>query len=134
MSSTITARVWKRARRFASALRIAYARTTGVKIGDGCRLGPGSDLALGFDPSRRGTLELGANCGLAAGAILHPYNGFIRIGLSTFVGPHTAINGHGGVPIGEGSLLAMHCRILASNHFIPPLHVIATWIFPGVGP
>jgi acetyltransferase-like isoleucine patch superfamily enzyme len=30
------------------------------------------------------------------------------------------IYGHGGVTIGEGALLAMHCRILSSNHTVAP--------------
>ena len=38
---------------------------------------------------------------------------------SVFIGPFTVIYGHGGVDIGERTLIAMHCRILSSNHTIP---------------
>jgi acetyltransferase-like isoleucine patch superfamily enzyme len=53
--------------------------------------------------------------------LLHPYGGTIRLERMVFVGPACVIYGHGGVNIGEGSLIAMHCRILSSNHTIAPL-------------
>jgi acetyltransferase-like isoleucine patch superfamily enzyme len=41
------------------------------------------------------------------------------LGSCIFIGPYTVIYGHGGVVIGEDSLIAMHCRILSSDHAIP---------------
>jgi acetyltransferase-like isoleucine patch superfamily enzyme len=36
-----------------------------------------------------------------------------------YVGPYTVIYGHGGVEIGDGTLVAMGCGIVSSNHTIP---------------
>ncbi len=36
-----------------------------------------------------------------------------------FVGPYSVIYGHGGVTIGDHTLVSMHCRILSSNHTVP---------------
>ncbi|HRG56881.1 MAG TPA: acyltransferase, partial [Lacunisphaera sp.] len=47
--------------------------------------------------------------------------GSIRLGRDVFLGPHAVIYGHGGVEIGDACLIAMHCRIVSSNHAVPPL-------------
>jgi acetyltransferase-like isoleucine patch superfamily enzyme len=51
---------------------------------------------------------------------LHAYGGSIDIGEHVFIGPYSVIYGHGGVTIGRDTLVSMHCRILSSNHAIPP--------------
>lgn len=118
MNHTIYARLLEHTRRLASALRIANSRASGVRIGSGCRVAAGCDLALGITAPRRGRLELGDECELAAGVLLHPYGGAIQLARNVFLGPRTVIYGHGGVSIGEGSLIAMHCCVLSSNHTI----------------
>lgn len=120
MNPTITARLLEHLRSVASAGRIALAAATGARVGAGCKVGPGCDLNLGFAPPRRGVTELGPECELSTGVILHPYGGAIRLARRVFVGPRTVIYGHGGVSIGEGSLIAMDCRILSSNHTVAP--------------
>ncbi len=120
MKTTFFARLLERTRRLASSVRIALAGITGTRIGDGCRLGPGCDLGLGSAAPRRGVIELGDECELATGVILHPYGGSIRLARNIFVGPCTVIYGHGGVTIGADTLIAMNCRILSSNHTIAP--------------
>ena len=52
--------------------------------------------------------------------MLAAYSGRIDIARWVFVGPYTVVYGHGGVSIGEGTLIAMHCRIVSSNHTIAP--------------
>jgi acetyltransferase-like isoleucine patch superfamily enzyme len=123
MKTTFYARWLEHTRRASSALRITCARATGVRIGSGCRIGPGCDLALGIAPPRRGAIELADGCELTAGVILHPYGGRVRLGLQVHLGPGTVVYGHGGVVLGDRCLVAMHCRILSSNHAIPPLNV-----------
>lgn len=93
---------------------------TGVRIGRGTRLGPGSEIALGPAPARRGRIEIGGGCVLSRGVILHPYRGAIRLGRDVFLGPHVVVYGHGGVEIGDACLISMHCRILSSNHTVAP--------------
>lgn len=83
-------------------------------------LGAGADLQLGRQGARTGQLVLGENCEIGQGAVLHPYGGHIELARWIHVGPGTAIYGHGGVSIGEGTLIAMNCRILSSSHTIGP--------------
>jgi acetyltransferase-like isoleucine patch superfamily enzyme len=57
---------------------------------------------------------------LSQGVILHPWGGSIRLAPHVFLGPYVVIYGHGGVEIGEYTLVAMHSCIVSSNHAVPP--------------
>jgi acetyltransferase-like isoleucine patch superfamily enzyme len=103
-----------------SAWRIVLARWSGAKIGPGCRCGRDVDVARGRTPELQGDIEVGARCELQHGVLLHPYGGRIRLGANVFIGPGTVLYGHGGLDVGEDTLLSMHCRILSSNHTVPP--------------
>lgn len=120
MNVTLYARLLEHLRRAGSACRIWHACAAGAQIGSGCRIGPDCDLAPGFAPNRRGHVVLADGCALAAGVILRPYGGSVRLGSQVYLGPGTMVYGHGGVVIGDHCLVAMHCRILSSNHAIPP--------------
>lgn len=74
---------------------------------------------LGFARNQTGTIQLAARSRLEQGVILEAWGGVISIAEDVFIGPYTVIYGHGGVSIGKDSLIAMHCRILSSNHTIP---------------
>jgi acetyltransferase-like isoleucine patch superfamily enzyme len=60
------------------------------------------------------------DCILDTGVVLDAFGGDISIGQNVFLGPYAVVYGHGGVNIGERCLIAMHCRILSSNHTVPP--------------
>src|ERR1041384_6559298 len=57
----------------------------------------------------QGVIEIGSECELGFGSALNPWGGKIRIGRNVFLGPHVVIYGHGGVEIGDNTLIAMHC-------------------------
>jgi acetyltransferase-like isoleucine patch superfamily enzyme len=120
MKVTLYAHLLERLRRLASLLRVWHARAAGAKLGAGCRIAPGCDLSPGFAPNRRGSITLADDCALAAGVILRPYGGSINIGPHVYLGPGTTVYGHGGISIGDCCLIGMHCRILSSNHAVPP--------------
>ncbi len=107
-------------RGFGSWWRVTLARASGTQLAGGCVVGPGSDIQLGHALPRRGRISLDKNCELAQGVVLHPYGGSILIGRDVFLGPGAIIYGHGGVSIGKDTLVSMHCRILSSNHSVPP--------------
>jgi acetyltransferase-like isoleucine patch superfamily enzyme len=107
--------------RLASAVRIQLARAHGSSIGHDCELSSGVECAPTFAPARRGSISLGDHCKLETRVILHPYGGSIRLGNYVFIGPHAVVYGHGGVDIGDYTLVAMHCRILSSEHEKPPI-------------
>ncbi len=88
----------------------------GATIGGGSDIGPGVVIKRGPGP-----VTIGPDCSLEAGVLLAAYGGRIDIARWVYLGPYTVIYGHGGVTIGEGTLIAMHCRILSSNHTVAPL-------------
>ena len=87
-----------------------------VLVGSGTVVGCGVVAKPGA-----GRITLGSDCSLETGVVLETYGGHIELGSWVFLGPYTVIYGHGGVSIGEGTLVAMHCRILSSNHTVPPV-------------
>lgn len=86
-----------------------------------CYVGPG--VSLGLDTASRvhGVLEIAAKCELNQGVELNAFGGSIRIAHRVWLGPYVVIYGHGGVEIGESTLVSMHCTILSSNHALPPM-------------
>jgi acetyltransferase-like isoleucine patch superfamily enzyme len=72
-------------------------------------------------PSLNGAVEVADSCELNQGVELNPWGGSIRIARRVWLGPYVVIYGHGGVEIGESTLVSMHCTILSSNHTIPAM-------------
>ncbi len=95
-------------------------RMSGVELAPPEFLGAGIECLPGFQ-IKRGVVQIARGARLDRGVVLHAYGGAIRLGRNVFVGPYTVIYGHGGVEIGDDCLIAMHCRIVSSNHAIPPL-------------
>ncbi len=108
------------ARSLRNSIRTARLRLAGADLTEPRLLGRGIDCRLGFR-AQRGRITIGAGAWLETGVVLHAFGGSIRLGRDVFVGPHAVIYGHGGVEIGDACLIAMHCRILSSNHAVPPL-------------
>jgi acetyltransferase-like isoleucine patch superfamily enzyme len=92
-----------------------YLSRPNVAIGSGTVIGRGVVAKPGA-----GRITIGTDCTLETGVVLETYGGRIGLGSRIFLGPYTVIYGHGGVLIGEGTLIAMHCRILSSNHAVAP--------------
>jgi len=91
----------------------------GVELDPTCWIGQNISINLGFANGTPGHIKLAAKVTLEQGVTLHSWGGSISISENAFLGPYTVIYGHGGVTIGKDSLIAMHCRILSSNHTIP---------------
>lgn len=68
---------------------------------------------------RKGEVIIEDKCEISQGVILKAYGGEIRINTNTFLGEYVIIYGHGGVEIGENTLIAMHTCIVSSNHTVP---------------
>lgn len=95
--------------------RLRLRAHRGLSLGANCDLGPGVLVETGG-----GQVTIGDDCTLCAGVVLAAYGNQIDLTRWVHVGPYTTIYGHGGVTIGEGTLIAMHCRILSSNHTVAP--------------
>ncbi|MEJ1971703.1 MAG: acyltransferase [Lacunisphaera sp.] len=107
--------------RLLSIFRITWARRRGTVIASGCSFGPGVRFQRGTRDGRAGRITLGIGCSLENGALLSAWGGRIDLGANVFVGPYAVIYGHGGVEVGDNTLISMHCRIVSSNHTVPPL-------------
>ncbi len=110
-------------RLFSSLLQSGRAwrlRLAGAQLDAPEFLAAAIDCRPGFQ-QQRGLVQIGPRAHLDRGVVLHAYGGTIRLGRGVFLGPYTVIYGHGGVEIGDGCLIAMHSRIVSSNHAIPPL-------------
>lgn len=102
--------------------RRTRGRLTGAHLGPPRYLGAGIDWHRGATAANVfGTIAVGPGAWIEQGAVLNAFGGSIRLGRDVFVGPHAVIYGHGGVEIGDACLIAMHCRILSSNHTVPSL-------------
>jgi len=107
----VVLRYWWRARRL---------RAPGVQFGPGYRLAANISARPGERDGRRGRVQVGVGCWFEEGVALHGFGGSIEIGDHVFLGPYVVVYGQGGVTIGSDCLIAMHCRILSSNHAIAP--------------
>lgn len=106
--------------------RVLLLTLLGVRVKPNCKIAKNTMTNLGFSQGIRGQINLGYRVELSQGVILDCWGGNIAIKENVFLGPYTVIYGHGGVTIGKDTLIAMHCRILSSNHTISnrntPIH------------
>jgi len=93
----------------------------GLRLDRSCYVGPGVSLGPDHTMAFRGVVEVADACELNQGVELTPFGGSIRIARRVWLGPYVVIYGHGGVEIGEQTLISMHCSILSSNHGVPPI-------------
>lgn len=101
--------------------RRRWLHAHGLSHGKNCRFGSGIRSRRGWLNGNSGEIVCGDQLQLEDGVQLDAWGGNIQIGHNVFIGPYTVIYGHGGVEIGNDTLISMHCRILSSNHTIPPL-------------
>jgi acetyltransferase-like isoleucine patch superfamily enzyme len=114
--------------------RRRLARLHGVGLGRHVWLASGVDFNLGAEfkrslrgNGRAGVIELGDENWIERGAVLWAFGGGIRLGSRVFVGPRATIYGHGGVEIGEWSMISMGAVILSSSHTIPAMERSMRW-------
>ncbi|MBC8039396.1 MAG: acyltransferase [Opitutaceae bacterium] len=108
-------------------LRRFFAGSPHVKIAPDARLETGVVLRSGWRDGRPGSVTIGRECQLDTGVVLDAWGGSIAIGPRVFIGPYAVIYGQGGVELGEDCLIGMHCRILSSDHALPPLDRRIRW-------
>lgn len=61
-------------------------------------------------------ISIGKRCKIKQGVILRTYDGYIEIGDRVSIGEYSIIAGHGGIVIGDCTLIAGHCYLSAANH------------------
>ena len=108
----------------ARRLRVCWWRWRGIDLPPTTRLDAGVDFARGIAQSRPGKISTGPDCHFSQGVIVHAYGGCVTLGANVYLGPYSVLYGHGGLEIGDHTLLSMHCSVLSSNHAIPPPGVV----------
>ena len=91
----------------------------GVRLSEPRLLGANVRCRCGWRDGRPGRIEFGLGAWLEDGVVLDAWGGQIRLGRDVFLGPHVVVYGHGGVEVGDDTLISMHCCILSSNHTVP---------------
>lgn len=91
----------------------------GMFIHTSCKLAGGVQLQTGFSNGKSGTLTISKDAELCQGAVIKCYGGQVTIDQNVFIGEYVVVYGHGGVQIGENTLIAMHTCIVSSNHTVP---------------
>jgi acetyltransferase-like isoleucine patch superfamily enzyme len=106
-----------------SSWRRLRFRARGIQIDGQTTIEPGVQIDNGLRPTSHLRVTVGRGSHLSRGVLLQAFDGAIEVGTNVFIGPYAVIYGHGGVHIGANTLVSMHCRILSSNHTIPPAEV-----------
>lgn len=102
-----------------SAIRVLFWRLAGIAVGKQGIFHDHIRFDRGFSRGKKGAISIKDSCEFGRGTTLKAYGGRIAIGRNTFLGEYVVIYGHGGVTIGENTLIAMHTCIVSSNHTIP---------------
>lgn len=95
------------------------ARLFGADIRSNVTIGRNCEFRLGIHNGNRGRIVIGSRSEIERNCIFNAYGGNIEIGYGVFIGPGTTLYGHGGITIGDRSLIAMNCCILSSEHTVP---------------
>ena len=90
------------------------ARVSGkVSIGSFTEI---EDFVKIHNTSKNNSIDIGKRCKIKQGAVLKSYGGFIKIGDRVSIGENCNIAGHGGVLIGDYTIIAGLCYISSANH------------------
>jgi acetyltransferase-like isoleucine patch superfamily enzyme len=85
-----------------------------IHLDDFCRIHHGATL-VGKSTTRLG-IYLGKRTTVREFAHLNAYSGYIITGKNVYIGQGSIVSGHGGIEIGDNTLIANLCSITASNH------------------
>lgn len=104
---------------FLSKQRIHYHRLAGASIASGVVIQAAVRMRLGISEGAKGRIAIAEDCELDQGTILDAFGGSIEIDRRVFIGPYCVLYGHGGISIGQNSMIAMQCSIVSANHTVP---------------
>lgn len=94
------------------SVRFRYPHS--IAIGERCRLY--EDVILVGKPGRDPGIVLGPLTKVHERAILDAYSGRIFTGKNAFIGHMSVVCGHGGLSIGDNTLISGLCYIIPANH------------------
>jgi acetyltransferase-like isoleucine patch superfamily enzyme len=94
------------------ALAIASREARGLTVGRDVQV----DYTARLQHLWGGHITLGDRTRVYPSAILATYSGTITTGEDVFIGPQCVLYGHGGLTIGDGTMIAAHTVIVPGNH------------------
>jgi acetyltransferase-like isoleucine patch superfamily enzyme len=106
-------------KRISNNLRILIFCSKGIKISSSVKLEHNVHLKLTPLGTKYGSIKINENCELSRGTVIKTYGGDVRLQKNVFVGEYVIMYGHGGITIGDNTLIAMQTCIVSSNHTIP---------------
>lgn len=109
----------KAIKQIACYLTISYFKWKGASIAQNIKIHFTSKLELGIRNGQKGKLVIKNDTEFMKGVVVKCYGGEVVIGENVFLGEFVVIYGHGGVVIGNNTLIAMHTCIISANHTIP---------------
>jgi len=119
MLSNVIRRIADQQAVMASHWRRLQLTSIGVDIHPTCTVSSQVSASLGYSSGKLGHIQIDSHVSLCQGVVLDAWGGKIIIKENIFLGPYVVICGNGEITIGQNTLIAMHCRILSSNHIIP---------------
>jgi len=105
--------------KFLSKLIVSLYNCRGRAIHPSCKIHLNCNLSRGYLNGRKGRLIIQKHGEISKGVVIKCYGGQVNISQNVFIGEYVIIYGHGGVEIGENSLISMHTCIISSNHTVP---------------
>ena len=98
-----------------------YKKSATAKVSDKCSNSIGvftsiDENVLIEDTSDKEGIIIGARCKIKRGVVIRSYGGYVHIGNRVSIGENCIIAGHGGVVIGDYTVIAGMCYISAANH------------------
>lgn len=102
-----------------------------LRRGAGVQIGKSVDIhyTVSADTSSGGTITIGNCCQLERGVVLASAGGHITLGERVFVGPYCVLYGHGGLTVGQNTMIAAQTVVIPANHTFA-CHNIPIWKQP----
>jgi acetyltransferase-like isoleucine patch superfamily enzyme len=103
-----------------------------VRISISCRVFAAKSISIGDEseilrnstidgcPRECGSVKIGHKCRLKENVWIASYEGAIEIGDRVLIGRNSVIHGHGGVNLGDDTMLGPGCMIFSSDHLVLP--------------
>ena len=85
-----------------------------IRMGDRCYVAGNVDIIAG--ESADFSIDFGNDVRIREGCYIDAHSGWIRLANKVFLGPQCMIYGHGGLTVGENTMIAGQTAIIPANH------------------
>lgn len=93
---------------------VSFAGHDGIRLGDRCFVARHVDMIAGGGPGCQ--IDVGNDVRIREGCYLDSHGGWIRLADKVFLGPQCLVYGHGGLSVGQNTMIAGQTVIIPANH------------------